>query len=65
MSEVAATQQNRDAFHDGLIDLIKHLKAYPTVNIVSFSRDANNFAVILLTNPLPVDQLAHLRIVLA
>jgi hypothetical protein len=57
-SKVAVTQQNKLKAYEMLTVLIQHLPSFG-VDLVSITRDANNFVIVTLTGDIPVDQLDH------
>lgn len=54
------TAGKRRAAYSRFADLFTHIPSFPGVDIVSITRNANNTVTIILTNPLPLDQEAHL-----
>lgn len=58
-SKVAVTMANRSAAYDKVALLMEHLDVLG-LNLVSLTRDANNFIVVTLNAPLPAEQVDHL-----
>jgi hypothetical protein len=58
-SKVAVTMATRSAAYEAAASLMLHLD-HLGLNLISLVRDTNNFIVVTLNAPLPVEQVDHL-----